>query len=953
MAIKNHEISGSIVSEFEKIAELYPHHTALKLRGASMTYGELNRKANRFARFLQEKGVRPHDIVSFSLEKNMDLYIALLAILKAGAVYLPIDEAYPEERKQFMMEDAKPKFHLAAPDFEKRMPADDTNLEIVIKPSDLAYINYTSGSTGRPKGVEICHQGVIRLVKNTHWMPISTESRCLQLATISFDASTHEIWGALLNGASLYPYPQKEFSIEVLEKLMTEEKITHFDCTPRVFNLIVDTRIELFKSVEFLTIGGDVLSPHHAAALHSTFPRCKLLNTYGPTENTCLTTTYEITDLKAIVNGVPIGRPIDHTTVYILDEHLQPVPDGSIGELCTGGEGVARGYMNRPDLTQEKFIPNPFGPGRLYRTGDLARYLPDGNIEFLGRIDKQIKLRGFRIEPGEIENTLRSHQGADDCVVELKQETLVAYVLAKPGILLTSESIQQYSKNKLPDYMQPAIFHIVNELPLTPNGKVDRGALPDPKDLLENRSFKSPETETEKKLAPIWAQFFGLSKVGRSDDFFHIGGDSIDAVEMALMASNAFGISVPVGWLFTHSSLEKYAKRLEEKEVDAEAPFTAWRDEEAKLDPKIQAPSTPLEIDQYENPKKIFLTGATGFVGAFFLRELLETTEASVYCLVRTNSLKKVLEGYKIWKPEYQSRIVHVIGDLEKSRFGLTPDLFAQLSEEIDSIFHIGAYVNHALPYHKLKAANVLGTEEVIRLASSKRLKPLHHISTVDVLEPKESRPLTEDIDIDTCHNLPTGYAQSKWVAEKLVMEARRRGLPANIYRLSRVCGDSEIGSGSTTDFLWRTLQACVKLKKAPKMAYKEEMTPVDYICNAIRHISAQEDLIGHQYHVLNNQLYSYEELFRQLKQLGYTSQIVDFQEWKDTLEHQAIVTKEAGLRALMTMFPATDGEATSFKNCRLKQALKNTSIFCPQVCKNLFKKYVDYYVSIGFIEAV
>jgi len=970
---------------FEEMVKKFPDTEALRFHGKSMNYQQLNQKANQFARHLQKLGVKKQDFVGVYLERSDDLVVVVLAILKSGAVYVPIDASYPMERKLYMIEHTGLNVLVSQQNFVSDFPTEKlqlvcygeedftsyeaSDLHTQIDPHDLAYINYTSGSTGNPKGVQYPHLGIVRLLKNPTWMTIGKGDRMLQISNISFDMMAAEAWGALLNGATLCIFPQTQFSTEKLGQFLVEEQVSHLYLTARLFVMMVEDGIGYLKNVRFFSSTGEVMSAHHAKVAFEKLPHCKIVNAYGPTESH-ITTTHLVRSSSLIV---PIGRPVQGTQVYIVDANFQTVPVGAYGELLIGGDGLALGYLKDPERTNEKFIPNPFGPGKLYRTGDLARYLPDGTIEYLGRIDTQVKILGFRIELDEVEGVIREYSKVADCVAIAKEinpheKPLVVYIEPKEGETLSLSEIREYVSNKLPKHSVPSYFVFLDKFPLNPNGKIDKRKLPSPTATLEERVFEAPVTATEKAIAEIWCQLVRVSKVSRTDDFFHIGGHSILAMQLNSSIRKAFSLEVPVSLIFEYATLEKFADRIEQmlkegkQSVQAAEPFAIWRNREVVLDPSIDSKeASPVMDYQYSDPKTIFLTGTTGFVGAFFLRDLLEKTHAKIYCLSRAPTEKEAMQRlietmqkYLIWKPQYEKRIVAVAGNLKEPLLGLKMEVFQSLSAEIDSIFHFGAFVNHAMSYEHHKSANVLGTHEILRLASMNRLKPFHFISTVAVVEGIKTMPVPEDADIEQSNDLSNGYAQSKWVGEKLIHIARSRGMPCNIYRLPRVCGDSKIGSGPTGDFLWRVVQASVHLKLAPRVELYDDLTPVDYLCDAIRIISTKPDWIDSEFHVVSPHLISYMDIFKFIKKLGMPLELTDYHTWKKTLVEHATTEGDPQLQALASLLADQDlsqpVDVVTLASEHVHAALKGSGLKCPKIDKKLLMKYIDYYMQIGFL---
>jgi aspartate racemase len=573
---------------FEAQVECTPDAIAVVFADQQLSYSELNRRANQLGHYLRALGVGPETLVSLYIERSLELLVAILGILKAGGAYVPLDTAYPRDRLAFMIADTAAPVILTQTHLRDHLPDTEATLICVdtawtylaTEPPEnptpcssaehLAYVMYTSGSSGQPKGIRITHRSVNRLVQDTNFATFTREDVFLQYAPIAFDAATLELWGSLLNGGRLVVPPPGPLSLSALGQLIRSHQVTTLWLTAGLFHLMVDERLDDLRAVRQLLAGGDVLSPPHVKRALESLEGGTLINGYGPTENTTFTCCHAMTDAAQVETPVPIGRPIANTQVYILDPHQQPVPIGVPGELCTAGDGLARGYHNRPDLTQECFIPNPFGPGRLYKTGDLARYRPDGAIEFLGRMDTQVKLRGFRIELGEIETVLAAHPVVREAVVVMREEPpgskqLIAYVATETPNQALPATLRAFLQRQLPGYMIPAAVVLLDVLPLTPNGKLDRHALPSP-ELIRPASTGAmvpPRTSQEERLATIWRRVLDIAKISVHDNFFELGGHSMQAMQLTSQMAAALHLDVPVHTLFSHPTIAKLAQALD------------------------------------------------------------------------------------------------------------------------------------------------------------------------------------------------------------------------------------------------------------------------------------------------------------------------------------------------------------------------------------------------------
>ncbi|MNB91829.1 Linear gramicidin synthase subunit B [compost metagenome] len=586
----------SIHQLFESKASSSPTAVAIVSDEIHITYEDLNAQANRLARYLQTIGIQSGSFVALGMNRSPEMITALLAILKLGAAYVPIDPLLPEERILYMLQDTGSQVLLTMSRDRVEWPSMNVtllpldrlrndidrqlseNLNINLHPESAAYVNYTSGSTGLPKGVVVPHRGVVRLVQPDHYIELSVNDVVLQGSTISFDAATFEIWGSLCNGATLALLNVQTPSLAELGEAIQRYNVTAMWMTSGLFTVMVDESIQGLSGLKSLLVGGDLVSPVHVRKVKEAYPELEVINGYGPTENTTFTCCHRISADDYKGDSIPIGRPINGTYVHILNARLEPVPIGVAGELYIGGEGLAIGYLNLPDLNAQQFIESPFCQGeRLYRSGDLVRWLPDGNIAYIGRADHQVKVRGFRVELGEIQTRLLRTDKVKKALVTARRDEqglmeLIAYVVPHDN-----ESIEQIKKemtDKLPAYMMPSHWIQLEALPLTANGKFDHKNLPEPVINKEGRKLiHEPVTEMEIKIRDIWRDVLKRDDLGLYDNFFEHGGHSLKTITIISKMEAELHVRIPIREFYTRPTIREMAVFVEElQQIDVIPP---------------------------------------------------------------------------------------------------------------------------------------------------------------------------------------------------------------------------------------------------------------------------------------------------------------------------------------------------------------------------------------------
>jgi len=573
---------------FDRQAAARPDSIALEFDGRALSYRELARLSNQLAHRLIRLGIRRGDRVGLLMEGSAAMAVAMLGVLKAGAAYVPIDLAYPEARIATILADTHAKLTITVPALLSRLAAiaatvlpleaDFAGLgseseqapTVPLGPDDVAYVMFTSGSTGRPKGAVIPHRAVVRLVCDNAFARIAPTDKVGQGSNCAFDAATFEIWGALLNGATLVGLENDVMlSAAALARVIGERGVTMLFVTTALFNELVAAQPDVFRGLRVLLFGGERIDSRRVRQVLGGAGPEIFCHVYGPTESTTFATWHRLSSADLGGGAIPIGRPISNTTAYVLDSVMRPVAPGEIGELYLGGDGLAHGYLGRPRLTAQSFVPSPFAEGRrLYRTGDKVRWREDGTIEFIGRLDDQIKLRGHRIEIGEIEFWLRSQPGLSQAVAAVREDAsgekrIVAYVVPDAGAPMDiAAAVQDELRRQLPPYMQPDAIVALPVLPLTRNGKVDRKALPDPAPAAERR-FTAPRGDMEERLAALWRDVLGIAQIGRDENFFDLGGHSLRATQLVSRIGREFGVEIPLRAVFERATIAEQAAFLE------------------------------------------------------------------------------------------------------------------------------------------------------------------------------------------------------------------------------------------------------------------------------------------------------------------------------------------------------------------------------------------------------
>ncbi|MET0647060.1 MAG: amino acid adenylation domain-containing protein, partial [Pyrinomonadaceae bacterium] len=602
---------------FAQQAALTPDAVAVVYGSDSLSYRELDARAELLAARLRAHGVGPERVVALCLERSAEMVVALLAILKAGGAYLPLDPADPPARLSRLLADSGAILLLSESRLAARLPETATPTLLLdadasdvspasgagpgaadfaeVAATNLAYVLFTSGSTGTPKAVGVEHRAVVRLVRGTGYAEFGPSEVFLQLAPLAFDASTFELWGPLLNGGRLIVMPPGAPSLDDIAAALRQHGVTTLWLTAGLFHLMAERRPAALRGLRQLLAGGDVLSPARVREFVAG-GGSRLINGYGPTEGTTFTCCHEVGGAGEVGASVPIGRPIANTKVYVLDGRMRPAPVGMRGELYIGGDGLARGYLGNAKETAARFVPDPFSTesgAQLYRTGDFARQRADGVVEFLGRRDNQVKVRGFRVEPGEVEAALREHTAVNECAVVVRADEtgegrLVGYVARRAGHEVSAEELREYLAGRVPRYMMPAVVMVLERLPLTANGKVNRAALPEVTAERPDGAGERPVGEIEEVIARLWEQVLGVEGVGRRENFFELGGHSLRATQLMSRVRETFGVQVSLVVLFEQPTVADLAAAVEDA-LRADSSLTA--------PPVVAAPRTgPLPL---------------------------------------------------------------------------------------------------------------------------------------------------------------------------------------------------------------------------------------------------------------------------------------------------------------------------------------------------------------------
>lgn len=891
-----------------------PDNIAVACGEMAITYRELSDRSDRLAARLIELGVGRDCVVGLAFYRSIEMVVAVWGVMKAGGAYLPIDPNNPPERADHMLIECGTNIVLThhAAHFTPLCSCNVLNLDEpgsyaetgvqpqdYPNPGDIAYVIYTSGSTGKPKGAMLEHSG---LVNRLWWMqqryPLTQESVILQKTPYTFDVSVWELmWWALAGARVTMLTPGGEKDPAAIIDTINKEKVTTIHFVPSMLNAFLQFlessgRAEELSGLRQVFASGEALGLEQVHRFNRLLNRpygTELYNLYGPTEATVDVSYFDCSP-EVTLNCVPIGRPIDNTRLYILDPHLNLLPIGIPGELYIGGVGLARGYIGQPELTKERFLPDPYLPGEhIYKTGDLARWFAQGDIEYLGRLDHQLKIRGFRVELGEIENRLVQHKDIRDAVVTgieyAGQKHLCAYYVAERE--LASRDLRGYIQKKLPEYMIPSFFVRLPVLPVSANGKVDRKALPLPLLADEKRSYCPPVNKIEVRLCEVVEDILKLERVGVEDNLFELGADSLSVIAI-LTQIYEDGWGLTAADFYSCANIRELADRAagltssDEDDIEIESPVTSFEKSETDADSNFlrEAVSKPLG--------DVLLTGSTGFLGAHLLHELLTRTDSTVHCLVRAKDCREAadrLEGTigfyfgEEAKLLLDHRVLTICGDVSQPEFGLTKEDYKRLGETVDTVIHSAAMVKYFGPYDQIRQINVEGTQKVIDFCKCFNCF-LGHVSTVSItgnyLVDQDVTGLFTERDFYIGQNYKGNiYVRSKFEGENRVLRAIREDkLSAVIFRMGNLTGrhsDGKFQLNMAESAFYSALKEVVISGTVSDKILSEELefSPVDSSARAIILLLSNPNSESRIYHMMNPKTIRVKTLTSELTTLG------------------------------------------------------------------------------------
>ena len=916
----------TIAELIETQANKTPNAVAIVFEGKQLTYKDLNEKANQLARYLrEEKNIKPNDIVGVMLPRSLELIPTLIGVLKSGACYIPIDPTYPEKRIEYMLENSDAKILITNEELFEKMNFENkidildkkisskakSNIEQINKPEDTAYIIYTSGSTGLPKGVVLKHQSLSNLCAYLNKKVDFLKEKCeyknmASVTTVSFDIFIFETLVCLQKGLKIVLANEDEQRIpQLLNELIRKNDVQLIQMTPSRMQIFLDNIEEMpnLGQLKYVTLAGEALPLKLRDELLKLGVK-KVYNGYGPSETTVFSTFTDVTNKKEINIGVPLAN----TQIYILDQNLKAVPIGVAGEMYIAGDGVGKGYLNREDLTAERYIENPFLENSImYRTGDICKYDESGEIYYLGRADNQVKVRGLRIELDEIENEILTFP----CIKKAKvvkqlignREIISAYYIATKRILI--KELRKYLVDRLPNYMVPSYFTALDVFPYTPNGKIDKKALPIPNGVLqsEKNKYVAPKTDLEVKLVSIWESVLNTKPIGIKDNFFELGGDSILAMNLNVQLLKITD-KITYSDIFAYPTVLQLADKIEEKlQIAEKKDDLSYLNEKYKniLEKNMTIPEE-INNNKYEN---ILLTGVTGFLGIHILGEILKNETGKIYVIIRKDpgltiqeKLMEKLHYYygNIYDKYINDRIIAIKGNIAEDGFGLNQEELFKLGNSIDLIINSAAKVSHYGNYQEFYNTNVKSVEKLIDFANTFN-KKLFHISTLSVsgnalvdqyyMEQKFSEKIDfRENSFYIGQSLENVYIRSKFEAERKILDAILQGTDAYILRVGNLMprmSDGKFQENVSENAYISRLKAFIKLGKIPEYLKDDylEFTPIDYTATAIMKIVKYTNKNNRIYHIFNNNHVFVKDILKFVKDI----EIVDNESFKEKLK--------------------------------------------------------------------
>lgn len=992
-----------------------PDATAVSGRGTHLTYAELDRHSAELARRLTALGVGPETVVGLCVDRGPALVVGLLAILRSGGAYLPMDPAHPARRLASQLTDSGAGALLT--DLTVPVPPTRSDVPVVVvdpnglergapapaplppgaaspptpqgRPTEvtadqLAYVIHTSGSSGTPKAVQVSHGSLAHLLTSVvDRLPLTGSDTLLAVTTVCFDIAGLELLAPLLAGGRVVVADRSETTDgTALARRLAQEEATFLQATPATWQLLLDAGWRPTPRLTMLC-GGEALPSGLARRLLEGDGR--LWNLYGPTETTIWSSAARVT---LPLDEVSLGHPLGTTRIHLLDPDLRPVEAGGTGEIAIAGAGLARGYAGQPGLTAQRFPADPHAerPGeRLYLTGDLARRLPDGTLRYLGRIDDQLKVRGHRIEPDEVEECAAAHPLVRRAVVTAVNPSdpacllVAALVPLTPGVdrAALAREVRTRLEENLPPYMVPDRLLVLDEMPLSATGKVDRRALAELAATHRGTpgAVTPATTPVEHELVELFRTILGVPRVGVHDDFFDLGGHSMLAARLALQIQRRFAVRLPLARLIRHATVAGLAAAIEEQDPAGHPKAPAARpaaepagrtepvDDDPVADIRLDGSVTAvgLPMSRWQRPRRILLTGSTGYLGAHLLGELTRRTDAEIVCLVRgrdrataRDRLNRALRRYGVAADHGRTTVLP--GDLARPGLGLPEDDFAALARTVDVIYHNGSQVNLVLPYAALRAANVGGTREIIRLACQEQVKPVHYVSTIGILRGTGApSPWTEEA-APRPPGTPDGYVRSKWAAERLLTAAGERGLPVTFHRPFLVMGHTVTGACTPDNFLSIMLRALLDLGVFPKCDARLDIVPVDFVSRALVEICRDGAPPGGTYHFASPSPATFQQVHEWLLTYGYDLTPVDYPELGERL---AGLPPDHPAYGVMPLLQAQGAEQEyhsvfnqSFSCANTWERLRDSGITCEPVGEETVHRALSYFVGTGFLEA-